>query len=220
MKNDPAPSEYDAISQAGLLFFGKVSASIAHEIKNVLAIINENTGLLEDLSFAAQRGSNIEPERLNKACQQFTKQIQRANDIMKNMSLFAHSVDTFKAQIDLHSLTELVVNLAGRLAAMRKLSLKVAVPSTPVVFTGNPFLLQNTIWQALEFAFKVTNSGGTLVFTPGKDDGGITLRMDGMDNLDNNFADLMPAGWENLLSTLGANVSADCGAKALILRLA
>ena len=42
-------------AKPGLQFFGKVSASIAHEIKNVLAIINENAGLLEDLTFAARK---------------------------------------------------------------------------------------------------------------------------------------------------------------------
>ena len=41
-------AHYDSIGGSGLQFFGKVSASISHELKNVLAIINENAGLLED----------------------------------------------------------------------------------------------------------------------------------------------------------------------------
>ena len=36
------------IAREGFQFFGKMSASISHEIKNALAIINENAGLLED----------------------------------------------------------------------------------------------------------------------------------------------------------------------------
>ena len=43
-------------SEMGLQFFGRMSASISHEIKNVLAIINENAGLLEDFSLMADRG--------------------------------------------------------------------------------------------------------------------------------------------------------------------
>ncbi|MDP3479263.1 MAG: hypothetical protein Q8R88_05790 [Desulfoprunum sp.] len=211
--------QYDAIGGAGLRFFGKVSASIAHELKNVLAIINENAGLLEDLSFAAQRGSAIDPERLNRACRQFTKQINRADGIMKNMSRFAHSVDHFASQVDLHELAGLVANLAGRLAAMKKLAIEVEQPNAPVVFSGNPFLLQNLIWLCLEFAFGATGAGGTLLLTPGKDNTGITLRIGGIDGLDDNFAGRMPAGHEALLAALGAKLSADTTTNELILQL-
>jgi hypothetical protein len=212
-------AQYDTLSEAGLRFFGKVSASVAHEIKNVLAIINENAGLLEDLSFAAERGSAIDPERLNKACRQFAKQIQRADGIMKNMSTFAHSVDSFTAQVNLFELTSLVGNLAGRLAAMRKLTIEVAEPVSPVIYCGNPFLLQNLIWLCLEYAFGVTAAGKTLQFTPTKDDAGIILRLGGFDSLDRDFTERMPAGHDALLLALGAKLSADVNTRELILHL-
>ncbi|MFH0785756.1 MAG: sensor histidine kinase [Pseudomonadota bacterium] len=211
--------QYDAIGEAGLRFFGRVSASISHEIKNVLAIINENTGLLEDLSFAAKRGSAIDPERLNKACLQFTKQIQRADTIMKNMNRFAHSVDQFNSQVDLHELTDLVANLAGRLAAMRKLTIQVEQPGTPVIYSGNPFLLQNLIWLCLEFAFGVASSGSTLILSPCKDDAGLSLRIGGIENLDPEFSSQLPTGISALQTALGAKLSADLHTKALILHL-
>jgi hypothetical protein len=213
-------AQYDAIGGAGLRFFGKVSASIAHEIKNVLAIINENSGLLEDLSYAAQRGSAIDPERLNRACLQFTKQIQRADGIIKNMSHFAHSVDAFEGQINLYEVTTLVANLAGRLAAMRKLTLEVTPPPSPVIFSGNPFLLQNCIWHCLEFAFTATAAGGTLRMSPAKDAATTTLHIAGIDSLDDTFAGQLPAGSNDLLVALGAKLSADCHTKELILHLA
>ena len=211
--------QYDVIGGAGLRFFGKVSASIAHELKNVLAIINENAGLLEDLSYAAQRGSAIDPERLNRACRQFTKQINRADGILKNMSHFAHSVDQFDAQIDLHELARLVANLAGRLAAMCKITIEVQRPASPVVFSGNPFLLQNLLWLYLEFAFTMTAVGGTVRLNPAQDDAGTTLRIGGIDNIDDNFVSQLPAGSEDLLVALGGELSADCHSKELILHL-
>lgn len=51
---------------SGIQFFGKMSASISHEIKNVLAVINENAGLLEDICFMADRGKPIDTPRLKK----------------------------------------------------------------------------------------------------------------------------------------------------------
>ena len=220
MRNSPMNVQYDAIGGAGLRFFGKMSASIAHEIKNVLAIINENTGLLEDLSFAAQKGTVIDPERLNKACRQFTKQIQRADEIMKNMSKFAHSVDEFASQINLHELTVLVAKLAGRLAAMRKLTIQVEPPPDPVLFSGNPFAVQNLVWLCLEFAFETTGADSTLLLTPSKDDKGITLRIGGIDSLGDGLSGRMANEREDLITALGAKLSVDCDTKELILHLA
>ena len=40
----------DSKEEAGLRFFGMMTASVSHEIKNVLAIINENAGLMSDLT--------------------------------------------------------------------------------------------------------------------------------------------------------------------------
>jgi signal transduction histidine kinase len=219
MNSDDRSRQYDAIGGAGLHFFGKVSASIAHEMKNVLAIINENAGLLEDLTFAAERGKAIDPERLNKACRQFTKQIHRADGILKNMSRFAHSVDHFSGQIDLHDLAGLIGNLAGRPAAMRKLAIEVEPPRDPVVFTGNPFLLENMIWLCLEFAFAATGPGGTLTLSPVKTESAVHLRISGIDGLAGDFAARMPAGYEPLLMALGAELVADVPGKQLVLRL-
>lgn len=215
MKSSQINVQYDAIGESGLRFFGKVSASIAHEIKNVLAIINENTGLLEDLSAAAQHGTTIDPGRLNKACQQFTKQIQRADRIMKNMSRFAHSVDEFSGQINLHELTVLVANLVGRLAAMRTLTIQVEPPPTPVIFPGNPFAVQNLVWICLEFAFETASAGSTLLLTPSKEGNNITLRMGGIDNLSDGLA----AENKDLILALGAELSVDYNTKELILHL-
>lgn len=219
MNRPPSTPQYDAIGGAGLRFFGQVSASIAHEIKNVLAIINENTGLLEDLSFAARRGSAIDPERLNKACGQFSKQIQRADEIIRNMSRFAHSVDHFEGQIDLHELTVLVTTLAGRLAAMRKLTLRVEQPAMPVMLSSNPFLLQNCIWMCLEFAFGLTGPGGQLLLKPGREPSGITLRIGGIDRLDHDQLAHLPQGYKDLETALGIRSAVAPDTAELILQL-
>jgi len=212
--------QYDSIGESGLQFFGKVSASISHELKNVLAIINENAGLLEDLTFAAQRGSAIDPERLNRTAQNFLKQIHRADEILKNMSRFAHSIDQFNAQVNLQELTELVVNLAGRPAAMRKLSLAMNMPAEPVNLTTNPFLLENFIWLCLEFALSATSAGLTLTLTSEKSASGACLRITGIDRLAEAFPAQMPAGHEDIAAALGARVEPDLAANTLVLHLA
>jgi signal transduction histidine kinase len=212
--------QYDGIGEAGVRFFGKVSASIAHELKNVLAIINENAGLLEDLNFAAKKGTPVDPERLNRMAGNFNKQIHRADAILKNMSSFAHSVDQFSLQVNLHELALLVSNLAGRLAAMRKVTLETIPPPTPVTLTTNPFLLENLVWLFIEYAVASTSAGQTLTLACGRSDSGVCLQIAAIDGLTKDFLQKMPAGCQKILAALGAEISADYTNNKLTLNLA
>jgi signal transduction histidine kinase len=212
--------QYEIIGETGLLFFGKVSASISHELKNVLAIINENAGLLEDLSFAARQGSPLDPERLDRVAGNFSKQIHRADTILKNLSTFAHSVDQFSAQVDLYELVRLVANLAGRPAAMHKITLETMQPSEPVHLAGNPFLLENLVWLCLEYAIAATSADRTLTLIPEKNDSGICLQIAARDGLSQAFAEQLPAGCKEILDALGAGLVPNATNNRLTLRLA
>ena len=212
--------QYDSIGGSGLQFFGKVSASISHELKNVLAIINENAGLLEDLTFAARRGSPIVPDKLDRTVQNFTKQIHRADEILKNMNRFAHSVDQFECQVDLHDLVVLVANLAARKAAMGRISLETTAPAQPIHLTCNPFLLENLVWLCLELAIAATGSGRTLTLTPEKTASAIRLHIAGIDGLSETLAMPDTTGIEAILAALGAEMATDPAGHTLTLSLA
>ena len=92
--------EIENTTAAGLQFFGQISASISHELKNVLGIINENAGLLEDLTFMADRGVPLDPVRLKAMAESVKKQVGRANAIIGNMNRFAHSADRSYCTVD------------------------------------------------------------------------------------------------------------------------
>ena len=94
----------DGIGETGLQFYGKITASVSHEIKNVLAIINENAGLLEDLTLMTDRGQPIDPARLKTMAAVVQKQIGRADGILNNMNRFAHSIDKTVAEVDLNQI--------------------------------------------------------------------------------------------------------------------
>ena len=55
---------WEIVGKGGFQFFGKISASISHDIKNVLAVLNENAGLLEDLVLMAEKGASFNHERV------------------------------------------------------------------------------------------------------------------------------------------------------------
>ena len=118
--------EWEILGQEGFQFFGKMSASISHEIKNTLAIINENAGLLEDFTIMAEKGLPLNPERLKGLAGKIGVQIRRADRIIKNLNRFAHSADEWVKAVDLFETLELVTALSERFAARRSLTLALA----------------------------------------------------------------------------------------------
>ena len=168
--------KWEVLGETGLQFFGKMSASISHEIKNVMAIINENAGLLEDLTIMAEKGLPIDPERLKTQASRIMKQIRRGDDIVKAMNRFAHSVDDPLRPLDLKETIGLMCTLSGRFASMRGVTLELALPSSQIPITTQPFFLQNLIWLCLDFAMGSTGTGKMVALQAEKTETGAKIR--------------------------------------------
>lgn len=144
----------DLLQYESLAFFGKINASISHELKNVMAIISETAGLLGDLSDMAATGSPVAPDMLTSCTTSIAEEIQRGFATIRQMNRFSHSVDTPVQSVNLADVLELVINLTGYLSFAGKVQLKPCEDLKPVVLTC-PFLLQAIAYQALVDAFKI-----------------------------------------------------------------
>jgi len=210
----------DVKIETELQFFGKMTASISHEIKNVMAIINESAGLLEDYTLMAEKGLPIDPERLKVVSRRVTKQIRRAVEIAKNLNSLAHSVDHFQKSVDMGEILELAVGLSTRLAEMRSVTLDLKLPTDPVTVITSPFHLQNLIWQVLDFAMDASGEGKTVGITFKKEDGAVKIRFTGLAGLKTLPPDKFPTEKEeNLLLILGTMIHQDAEAQEIQLVL-
>ena len=142
--------EDDRIGQQELRYFGKVTASISHELKNVLAILNEQAGLLRDYVAMAERGQPLDPARIGRLSATMAGQIGRGDSIIKRMNLFAHSVDQDSATVELDALVALVVALFDRTASTRGVSVEVQSAAEGVPITTAPFVLETLLGYLLE----------------------------------------------------------------------
>lgn len=133
----------------GVRFFGEMEASVSHEIKNVLAIINENAGLLQDMLGMHEKGMPLSPERLSRLAQSIARQVSRGDSIVKNMNRFAHSADDAKAQVDVGALVKFMTRLAGRLIDMKGLPPDIETPEETISVATNRFFLENLVWRCL-----------------------------------------------------------------------
>jgi len=118
--------------QAGVRFFSKMSASISHDIKNVLAVINENAGLLDDLCLMVARGKPLNSDRVKRLDGDIQEQVRRGDQIVTIMNRFAHSADSESMPVDLGERLYLLEALSQRAATMRGVRLEVQRPAAPV----------------------------------------------------------------------------------------
>lgn len=166
------------MNQIGIGFFGKVMASISHELKNRVAIIKEHAGLLKDYSAMAEQGKQVNMERLGRLGRALSEQVAKTDDILKNMNQMAHSFDQMFYQVDLRELVNLVVDLARRPANLYCIELVFRPSECPVTITTAPFFMINLIWLCLEALFKVSESTRTIELKLEKQDGvGALIRM-------------------------------------------
>ena len=213
--------QLNSIGEAGLKFFGKMTASISHEIKNALAIINENAGLLEDIALMADRGREIEPERLKTVSRAVIKQIRRADIIIKNMNRFAHSADETTTTVDLRDSLLLVVALSERLASMRSVTLAPKLPETPLNIRTVPFLLMNLIWLCLDFAINAAGDDKIVELAILKTENGAQIQFRRLTGLTEAPLDAFPAERErNLINVLRAELAVDGKNNELVINLA
>ncbi len=148
----------DGFGYDSLAFFGKVNASISHELKNVMAIISETAGLLGDLSEMASTGTPIEPDMLKSCADSIVEEIQRGFYTIRQMNRFSHSADIPIQSVNLLDVLDLVINLSGYLSFCGKTSLNPCEGATPIASTC-PFFLQAVVYETLVYAHKSTGPG-------------------------------------------------------------
>lgn len=193
---------------------------ISHEINNVLAIINENAGLLDDFTIMADKGMPIDPKRLKNVASKILLQIRRADEIVRNMNIFSHTIDQIKADLDLRETVEFVVTLSHRFASMRGITIKIKPPENIVIISTAAFFLENLIWLCLDFAMNIADSGKTISILIEETNSGGRIRFAGLEGLTSELADTFPSDRETaLLGMLKAELTVSAEEKELILYL-
>jgi signal transduction histidine kinase len=162
-----------------LTFFGKVNASISHELKNSMAVISETAGLLHDLTNMAVKGQKLELGMLKTCSEDIIEEIQRGFAIIKQMNTFSHSVDDPVKKVNLLDVIDLMVALAKFLSFASKIRFDPMPEDATVVLTC-PFRLQNLIYQALVFAFESAGPDNQIVVgLKPQPNGGISVTFSG-----------------------------------------
>jgi hypothetical protein len=198
-------NETGKICTEGLAFFGRTNRFISHEIKNILAIISESLGLMDELLELAEAGRELRPEKLRSLSQSVIEEVERANGIIKNMNAFGHSVDAFLGEVDVNQTISLMIKLLRLDPSSRKTAISFQETDANSIYSS-PFFLGNLIYSLLNYT--VFNAGpkrdiGILVSTL---DHGIRITLNGMVNTNRSR---LPEDVEIMARALSADLSFD-----------
>ena len=112
-------NDLQAQGAGGLELFSRTNRLISHELKNVLAIISETLGLMDELMKAGKGG--LTPEKFRTLHASIMEEVDRANSIIRNMNAFAHSIDEFFGEVDIGRTLDLMIQLSRLDSSLRRL---------------------------------------------------------------------------------------------------
>lgn len=142
-----------------LVFFGRIAASFTHELKNVLAIVKETSGLMEDLLAVTREDAFPHRERFARAVATIQSQVGRGVDLATRMNRLAHAPDHARAAVELNDTLTQVALLAERLARIKGVAIE-AIPSAEgVSLVTSPVGIQRALFTALECCWTAMSSG-------------------------------------------------------------
>jgi signal transduction histidine kinase len=145
-----------------LAFFGRIGADVSHELRNVLSIVGEHAGLLDDLLAMATRRKPLDTERVKKIAASIARQVQKGTGILDRFNTFAHAADEPSVSFDLTTLTGNMASLAQRRVTLAGGRLDTNLPREALPIRGNPFNVQHALFTALTLILESAETGTTI----------------------------------------------------------
>jgi C4-dicarboxylate-specific signal transduction histidine kinase len=143
-------------------FISAMTASATHETRNVLAIIKESAGLVEDLIRVLERKGTLDTEKVYRALERIDAQVKRGADILTNLNRLSHAVDHDMVAVDLAAEVEQVVFLSQRFARKKGHRVEVGEAEEGCPASVNPLCLQMTLFAAMERCLEELPEGSSI----------------------------------------------------------
>jgi C4-dicarboxylate-specific signal transduction histidine kinase len=202
-QNDRSRDE-QALVDNSLAFFGAITASVSHELNNVISIVNQTAGLLDDLLIGAREGRPIKNERLERMAESFKNQTDRGVGIIRRLNKFAHSADEPLREYDINEVAENLIALTRRLANLKKAELEFRPADHPVNLVGNPFLAQQVLFLAIRLALRTVHDEDTICVEMNEQDDFLRINIRGVRHCSDGEFDLCYL--ELLMSRIGGTI--------------
>lgn len=147
-------------------FMGRITAGVTHEMKNVLAIIKESAGLMEDLLSLSPNESFKYQEKFFQVLSKIGDQVSRGVELSTALNTFAHSPDLTCAEVDLDEVVQGVVFLSQRFGHVKGIVLKVISEGRSAKLVTDPLKLQMVVFGCIDLIMDLIGSGTNVYVRP------------------------------------------------------
>jgi len=132
-----------------LKFIGKLMAGVSHEFKNHLAIINESSGLIDDL-LQIENINLQNQERFLKITRAIEDRVAQASLMSRHVNGFSHRMDDPCSSFDVNDVLQEEISLLQRFARQQNTHLEMQPGQDLPAIYNNPSLLQFVVFCLLE----------------------------------------------------------------------
>ncbi len=139
---------------------GRLSAGVAHEINNPLAIINEKAGLIKDLFTFRQEYAG--DTRLIGLIDSIISSVDRCATITRQLLNFARNIQVSVQKVNLKQIVTDVLEFQTKEAGYRSLTITVDIADDIPEFVSDRGKLQQVFINLVNNAFAAMKDGGTL----------------------------------------------------------
>lgn len=165
MKNSPQDKSF---------FMGKVTASVSHELQNVLAIIRETAGLMQDFLMMGDACADL-GERLENSLASIKNQVVRGVNLTSGLNQFAHSADHLSCAINVRDTVTRLLGITERIIRNKGFSVTLDPGECPSM-ECDPVTFQALCFLGIETLIDILPSGQALHITLTNNSGGCHIQ--------------------------------------------
>ncbi len=150
-----------------LALIGRLIAGMTHETKNVLAIIKESSGLLQDI-LRLKKGKGVpNSEQIEKVASRIKAQVARGNDHLAALNWLAHSMSDRSSSVGVNELSSGIVNLMQRFARLKQVELELQLADRDATVEADVVGLFFVATTCIEYCLNRESPKGRVVLRPG-----------------------------------------------------
>jgi C4-dicarboxylate-specific signal transduction histidine kinase len=160
-------------------FIARMTASTTHELRNVLAVVKESAGLVDDLTVALQQRKAVNPDKMLSATRRIDAQVARAADLLTSLNQLAHGLDHAEERVDLGQQARHVVFLCQRFARLRRSRLEFGTEGARHTVRANALHLIMVLTAAVDCCLEQLPEDSAIAVLVGAVDGHPTVTFAG-----------------------------------------
>ena len=151
-----------------IIFSEKIASFISHELRNILAVIKENTGLMDDLILM---GKNIsENSRFSELTKTTLSQVKSGEEITLLLNKFAHLNDKQVEKFNAYLIIDELVRLMKRPLKQKELSVSLDKIEEVNIETSK-FYFQMILYFIIDENISKSSSGEVIAISSERKDG-------------------------------------------------